>query len=167
MLPLESPTAILQNASIMPLPPEAIYNSPEECYVAIQAFAKQFNYAFTKRKSKTVNKHGRRKIVYVCDRGRQSPDEYRSKRFAQPRRRNTTTRMTGCEFSVNLVQVGEDTWELRHRADLANAVHNHEPSHSWTSHPSHRKLSKDLVLEVNRWTKAGETFLEIVYQINN
>jgi len=33
-------------ASVMPLPPEAVYSSSNKLYTAIQAHAKQYNYAF-------------------------------------------------------------------------------------------------------------------------
>src|SRR6266487_3493679 len=54
-------------ASVMPLPPEAIYSSSQELYTAIQAHAKQYNYAFVHANSKLVNRHGQQKILYCYD----------------------------------------------------------------------------------------------------
>jgi hypothetical protein len=65
-----SPLPVLAEATqptSMPLPPEAIYNSKEELYIAIQAFAARYNYAFCI--SRSTKAHGSRtRIVYSCDR---------------------------------------------------------------------------------------------------
>ena len=72
-----SPLPVLAEATqptSMPLPPEAIYNSKEELYTAIQAFAARYNYAFCI--SRSTKAHGSRtRIVYSCDRYGLPPPE--------------------------------------------------------------------------------------------
>ena len=54
----------------------------------------------------------------------------------------TSSKKTGCEFSVSGVIVDAHHWEIRHRPDAKFSVHNHPPSHSALAHASHRRLTK-------------------------
>jgi hypothetical protein len=77
-------------ASVIPLPPEAVYSSSNKLYTAIQAHAKQYNYTFIQGKSRVVNQHGRRKIVYSCNCCSQPLPELQLK-TGKVRKRKTTT----------------------------------------------------------------------------
>ncbi|KAF6527894.1 hypothetical protein HZS61_008196 [Fusarium oxysporum f. sp. conglutinans] len=74
------------------LPPEGHYSSREELRSAINAWAAPRGYAFViKRSSKTAN--GRTHVIFNCDRGAGRIPSLSD-------RRQTTTRRTGCLFSV-------------------------------------------------------------------
>ncbi|EXU94820.1 MULE transposase domain protein [Metarhizium robertsii] len=107
------------------LPPEDEYSSREA-----------LGYAFvTGWPRKTPN--GRQQVVFNCDRGAgRTPDAL------TVRQRRTTTKRTGCQFSV-LVKEGLDkaSWKLTHRPGSEYAIHNHEPSTQRSAHPVHRKPS--------------------------
>jgi hypothetical protein len=147
---------LCRQASVMPLPPEAIYTSCDELYTAIQAHAKQYNYAFVRRKSRKINQYPRRKVVYSCDRCKPPPTEFQSATTGQARKRRTSSRRTGCLFSINAIQINETLWELRHRPDQKFAIHNHPPSYSWTSHPSHRRLDNHTKQKIHQFQNAGK-----------
>ena len=87
----------------MLLPSEAIYSSKKELYTAIQAFAAQYYYAFTIRRSKKINNSLRIKIIYNCDRYGPPPPENHPQNHLQARKRHTTTWKTGCQFSIAAV----------------------------------------------------------------
>ena len=157
LLPSPSPLpSLCQVASIMPLPPEAIYSSSDELYAAIQAHAKQHNYAFVRGKSRIINQHGWQKVVYSCDWCKNPPPEFRPKTTGLERKRRTSSRATGCLFSVNAVQICDTQWELRHRPNQQYAVHNHPPSNSWTSHPSHQHFDMQTKKDITQLRNAGK-----------
>ena len=115
------------------LPPEAIYDSRDALFKSINAWAAPRGYAFSTGKS-TKEKSGRMTVTYACD------------RLFQPsttgeRQRKTTTRGTGCPFSVLAKESPDNTWILKHRPDRRFSIHNHEPSQHPSAHPVHRQLS--------------------------
>lgn len=131
------------------LPPEEKYESREALFQSINAWAAPRGYAFINGRS-TKERSGKQTITYTCDRRRNHPIIQRE------RRRKTTTRTTGCEFSV----LGKDsldktTWTVKHRSDKRFCVHNHEPSWDPTAHPIHRTLSKEGASQVATLTNAG------------
>jgi len=75
------------------LPAEGEYESRDSLFKAINTWAQPKGYAFTTGKS-TKEKSGRQTVTYSCDRCCQRPSAFRE------RRRKTTTRGTGCQFSV-------------------------------------------------------------------
>jgi hypothetical protein len=93
----------------MPLPPEGVYDTEDELFQSIQAWASSHSYCFrisrTKKESET-----KKKIFYVCDRYGKLPPIDR----AIPRQRMTASRKTNCQFSVIAIQIKE-YWEVRHR----------------------------------------------------
>lgn len=119
------------------IPPECDYESQGALLNAINEWAAPRGYAFTTGRS-TYEKTGRRTITYMCDRSCRPPTTLRD------RQRKTTTRGTGCPFSV-LAKESRDknTWTLRHRPDKRFSVHNHPPSQHLSAHPAHRKLSNE------------------------
>ncbi len=141
--------------SSMPLPPEAIYNSKEELYTSIQAWAAQHLYAFSIGRSKKIARGDRIKIVYNCDRYGPPPPENHSKHTLQARKQHTTTRKTGCQFSIVAIQRSTTEWELRHRPGVEYSIHNHSPSQSISSHPAHRKLVQGELNQAKALHNAG------------
>jgi len=117
------------------LPPECDYESRDALFKAINAWAAPRGYAFrTGRLHK--EKTGKITLTFTCDRACRPPDA------STDRKRKTTTRGTGCEFSVLAKQsLDTTTWTLRHRSDRRFAIHNHEPSQHISAYPAHRKLS--------------------------
>jgi hypothetical protein len=153
--PLLSPP-LLPLTSTTILPPEARYNSKDELYSSIQAFAAQHNYAFCIGRSNKINKGPRIKIFYNCDRYGSPPPQNHPHHSLHTRIRNTTTRKTGCQFSIIAVMRNETEWEVRHRPDSIHSVHNHPLSHSISSHPAHRKLSQEEVNQAKCLHNAGK-----------
>ncbi|KAI8710713.1 hypothetical protein NCS52_01552300 [Fusarium sp. LHS14.1] len=131
------------------LPPEGEYESREALFEAINAWAATKGYAFITGRS-TKEKTGRRTITYICDRRRNHPI------VSRERRRKTTTRTTGCEFSI-LAKENKDgsTWTLRHRSDSRFSLHNHEPSQDTTAHPVLRTMSKEHLSQLTGLANAG------------
>jgi hypothetical protein len=104
-LPAEAPSPpTSMPPTSMPLPPEATHSSKEELYTAIQAFAAQHSYAFRIGRSNKINNSPRLKIFYNCDRCGPPPPENHPQDYLQARKRQTTTRKTGCQFSIVAVQ---------------------------------------------------------------
>jgi hypothetical protein len=136
---------------LMPLPPEAIYNSKEELYTSIQAWAAHYHYAFRIGRSNKINKGPKIKIFYNCDRCGPPPLES----HPQNRKRSTASRKTNCQFSVVAIQQTDIQWELRHRPGIEYSVHNHSPSQSASSHPTHRKLEQAKINEARSLYTAG------------
>jgi hypothetical protein len=131
----------------MPLPPVDFYTTQEELFNSIQAWAKQHKYAFRVGRWKPIGKH-RKKYTYFCtccgpkpiiDRPQNDP------RRPRDRIRSTSTKKTGCEFSVCGVQVDDHHWEVRHREDAKFGLHNHPQSNSALEHVAHRRLDKSQV----------------------
>lgn len=130
------------------LPPEGHYSSREELRSAINAWAAPRGYAFViKRSSKTAN--GRTHVIFNCDRGAGRIPSLSD-------RRQTTTRRTGCLFSVLAKEsLCKTIWSLRHRPGPHFSQHNHEPSFSEVAHPTLRQLSRQEEITVNQLTNAG------------
>jgi len=119
------------------VPPEAIYDSREALFRSINAWAATRGYAFSTGKS-TKEKSGRLTVTYACDRTFLLPTTRRERE----RIRKTTTRGTGCPFSVLAKESPDNTWILKHRPDRRFSIHNHEPSQHPSAHPVHRQLSQ-------------------------
>ena len=124
----------------IPLPPEDRFSSEQELQDMIQEWAARHGFAFTKRRSRQCNQAGRRKVVWYCDRKGEAP-EFLRYNGGQLRKRRTSSRCAGCEFSINAIQVG-DHWEVRHRPETRFHHHSHPRSISSWSHPVHRRLTK-------------------------
>jgi hypothetical protein len=114
------------------LPPEGFFESRKALFESINLYAKPRGYAFITRRS-TREKNGYLSVIFACDRSRQLPSE-------GMRRRQTTTRMTECPFSV-LAKESSEGWTLKYRHDVRHTSHNHEPSLHPSAHPVHRRLS--------------------------
>ncbi|KAL2885279.1 mutator-like element transposase [Ceratocystis lukuohia] len=131
------------------LPPEGIYESREALFAAANAWAKPRGYAFTTGKSKKTN-NGRTKVVVACDRTQAPPNP------STVRRRRTSSRGTGCKFSVLAKESADkNTWALVHRPDQEYAQHNHPPSDDPSAHPIHRALQTKDVSVISGLVAAG------------
>ncbi len=121
------------------LPPEGVYESREAVLTAIQTWAKPRGYAFVAGKSsRTPN--SRVKVLFVCDRFGQ-PRGQRNVGQDTDQTRRTTSRKTGCQFSVLAKEsLDKSHWTLSHRSNQACAQHNHLPSPSASVHQVHRQL---------------------------
>ena len=131
------------------LPPEQEYQSREDLFDAINDWAASRGYAFITGRS-TSEKSGKLTVTYMCDRSCRPPIS------PQNRQRKTTTRGTGCQFSVLAKQSRDKSgWTLRHRLDAKFSVHNHEPSSYKSAHPTHRKLTEEDQLTLARLSNNG------------
>jgi hypothetical protein len=131
------------------VPPEGDYESRDALVKSINAWAAPRGYAFVTGRS-TKEKTGKQTITYKCDRACRPPSA------SIERQRKTTTRGTGCEFSVLAKQsLDRGTWTLRHRPDKRFSLHNHEPSQHPSAHPVHRTLSKEDKSKVASLSNAG------------
>lgn len=144
------------------IPPEGIYDSRESLFTAINSWAKPRGYAFTTGKSsKTPN--GRIKVVYACDRNKLPPSA------SVERTRRTSSRRTGCKFSVLAKQsLDGNTWVLTHRPDKDCTKHNHPPSEGASAHPAHRRFEDGDIEAISSLTAAGAAPREVnTYLCNN
>jgi MULE transposase domain len=143
------------------LPPESTYESRESLLAAINSWAKPRGYAFTTGKSsKTPN--GRIKVVFACDRRALPPST------PVERKRHTSSRGTGCKFSVLAKQsLDGNTWVLSHRQDKEFALHNHPPSQDASAHPVHRQFEERDIATISSLTVAGVAPREIRTYLNN
>jgi hypothetical protein len=132
------------------LPPEAEYNSRDELVTAINTWAATRGYAFITRKS-TTKTSGRKIVTYACDRSWQHKPSAKKKHM-----RKTTTRGTGCPFSVLAKEsLDKTTWSLQHRPDKECSKHNHPPSQHPSAHPVHRKLNSTGKATLSELVSAG------------
>ncbi|KAL0930717.1 uncharacterized protein CTRU02_214792 [Colletotrichum truncatum] len=117
--------------------------------MSINNWAATKGYAFTTGRS-TKEKSGRRTITYSCDRSCHPPST------SIARQRQTTSRGTGCQFSVLAKEsLDKSIWSLRHRPDKRFSSHNHPPSQHPSAHPTHRKLSEEDQAKVAGLSNAG------------
>ena len=131
------------------LPPECDYESREALFAAINAWAAPRGYAFTTGKS-LKSPSGKWKVIYTCDRFCKPPNALKE------RQRKTTTRGTGCQFSVLAKEsLDKSIWSIRYRPDKCFSQHNHAPSQHPSAHPSLRQLSKEDTIKLSSLSNAG------------
>jgi hypothetical protein len=117
----------------MLLPPEAVYQTQEELFQSIQAWAFIHGYCFVVRRSKKRATKSKQ-IYYACDRS----GKFTTNRANGPYTRQSGTKKTDCQFSL-VAQESADGWEVQHRHGSQYSVHNHEASSGPIAHPGHRK----------------------------
>lgn len=143
------------------LPPEGLYESREALLTAINSWAKPRGYAFTTGKS-TKTPNGRVKVVFACDRNKEPPSS------SDGRIRRTSSRRTGCKFSVLAKQSRDgSTWVLTHRPDRECAKHNHPPSGDLSAHPAHCRFGEQDATIVSKLAISGTTPREIGTYLHN
>ncbi|KJZ69936.1 hypothetical protein HIM_10674 [Hirsutella minnesotensis 3608] len=143
------------------LPPKGTYESRESLVAAINTWAKPRGYAFTTGKSlKTAN--GRVRVILACDRNKPPPSA------STERVRRTTSRRTGCKFSVLAKQSRDGTtWALTHRPDGECARHNHPPSEDPSAHPAHRRLTEQDAATISSLALSGTAPRDIRTYVHN
>jgi hypothetical protein len=132
------------------LPPEAVFSSQAELSEAINEWASMRGYAFVaRRSSKAKTLSQALTVTYICDRGG-------GLRSDQASKRKTSSRRTGCPFSINAIESNCKTqWAVKHRKDPHTHMHNHEPSYGARAHPVHRRLKVDQEQTIRLLTEAG------------
>ncbi|KJZ68317.1 hypothetical protein HIM_12292 [Hirsutella minnesotensis 3608] len=137
------------------LPPEGEFDSRDALFAAINAWAAPRGYAFTTGRSRKKAK-GRPTVTYACDRAGR-PGAHRGQGDKpMEQKRQTSTRITGCQFSINAKQDPEGAnWHVKHRPGSQFAVHNHEPSQHISAHPTLRALSVSDETTISDLTQAG------------
>ena len=130
------------------MPPECSYSSREELLAGINAWAGQRGYAFVvSRSSKTMSK--RTIVTYACDRCKKSPSR------GSQNLRKTTTRSTGCLFSLLAKESLDHTqWVIVHRSAQYQS-HNHEPNSALISHATNPSLPPEAIDEIVILVRAG------------
>lgn len=143
------------------LPPEGLYESRESVLTAINSWAKPRGYAFTTGKSlKTAN--GRIRVIFACDRNKLPPSA------SINRVRRTSSRRTGCKFSVLAKQsLDRKTWVLSHRPDQECATHNHPPSEDPSAHPAHRRFDEQDATTISNLAVSGTNPQDIRTYLHN
>ncbi|KAK4076870.1 hypothetical protein Purlil1_12552 [Purpureocillium lilacinum] len=138
------------------LPPEGKFESRDALFAAINAWAAPRGYAFTTGRSTRKKANGRPTVTYTCDRaGRPGAHRGKGDKPMDPKRQ-TSTRITGCQFSINAKQDPDGTqWHVKHRPGTQFAVHNHEPSPHISAHPSLRALSASDEATISDLTQAS------------
>lgn len=139
------------------LPPEGQFSSRKELHAAINAWAAPRGYAFS-TKSSWKTPSGRIGVIFSCDRGAGHAPSASTKK----QHRETTTRRTGCLFSVIAKEsLCKTTWSLRHRPGVSFSQHNHKRSISHLAHPTLRQISRPDKSTVQQLANAGVALKEI------
>ncbi|KAL9572153.1 hypothetical protein ACKAV7_003731 [Fusarium commune] len=154
------PTDVLNRFPDDVLPPEGEFPSRKDLVTAINAWARDRGYAFVVKNSWKTSS-GRTGVIYCCDRGTKPTST------TKIRKRNTTSRYTGCLFSVIAKEEASRTaWSLKYRPDHSHHEHNHEPSNA-LAHPTHRQLSSPDRSIVRQLANAGATPKVITSHLRN
>lgn len=151
----EPPVKTLRSFSDDCLPPERTFESKEDLFEFINAWAAPRGYAFTTKKS-TRSRSGRQTVTYGCDRC------FRPSSESKPRQRKTSSRGTGCPFSILANELDRKIWVITHRPNKRFALHNHEPSSAPSSHPAHRKLSSEQTSTLIGLANSGTSVKNII-----
>ncbi|KAK1380081.1 hypothetical protein POM88_026825 [Heracleum sosnowskyi] len=123
------------------------YSDREKLITCIREVAATLGYAIVIKKSK--------KDSYVrigCDRG----GEYRSSKIPIKKRDTTSKRTTGtrliqCPFEIWGRWKPGGIWVI----EIKNLTHNHDGSNDMSSHPSHRRFSRDEFIRIREMTMSG------------
>ena len=136
----------LRQLKMLEPPPTGAYPDVEALVQATNLHARDQGYAVVKQRSKR-NKRGEPHKVYLgCDRG----GKYRDKANPLGRSRDTSTRLTGCPFSL-VGTCREGQWHL----DVRCPGHNHAGSTIPAAHPRHRVLSTETQQAIANLSQAG------------
>ena len=160
-----TPLSSGQSQDLMSLLPESTFHSEEEVVDILQKWAMQHKFGLVKQRSRTKNKAGHKVTLWACDRHGEPP--LLPKHSNQLRQCRTSSRKTGCQFSINVVQMSEDNFEIRRRPDKLHYCHNHILSHSPWSHPTHRYLNIEMRDKLKDFHDAGMEIIMLGLQIAN
>jgi len=137
---LEAPNITPLKIPPLSLPPEAVFDSYEKLFKAIQQHAKEALYAFII--SKSDRRKGRIIRIISCQRGGASVQtaSYRSGRSQLSTRKGNTTK-TGCLFSIKARERIDGTWTISYREEEKYQSHNHPPAEHYSAFSTHRQLN--------------------------
>lgn len=144
-------------------PPEASFSTFEALLQSVNAWGLARGYACVIGRSKKKNKVGLKKVLLTCDKGGTS--KHNMLPIDSPaRRRATTSRKTGCQFSLYAIETTME-WLLKYRPDGQYNMHNHPPSKGAQDHPAARRLDRTAVAAVKALKDAGVSAQETLKQI--
>ena len=103
--------------------------------------------------------------MWICDRYGDPPSLDSQHHTGQPRIQRTSSRKTGCKCSISVVEVNATRWEVRKRLEPQFQVHNHPPSCSPWSHPTHRRLGTQDINRLKELHSSGR--ISQLYVISN
>jgi hypothetical protein len=146
------------------IPPlEASFATFEELLASVNAWGLPRGYACVIGRSKRKGKCAFKKVLLSCDKG--GTGKNRMLPLDHPlRKRHTTSRKTGCPFSLYAIETATE-WILKYRPDAICNTHNHPPSKGAIDHPAARRLDKAAVAAVKALKEAGLTAQETLKQI--
>jgi hypothetical protein len=144
-------------------PPETSFPTFEALLQSVNAWGLARGYACVIGRSKKKNKVGLKKVLLTCDKGGTSKPHAVSVDSAI-RRRATTSRKTGCQFSLYAIETTVE-WQLKYRPDTVYCVHNHPPSKGAVDHPAARRLDRTAVAAVKALRDAGVSAQDTLKQI--
>jgi hypothetical protein len=132
-------------------PSEAIYDSVDTAFTAIQAHAKAHGYAF----SRLITRPSR--VVFALDRA--GKYDSRGKDLAtdsSKQRKRTGSKKCGCLMKVDIRQ---DRVSMQWVVGILEGAHNHPPSAAPTAHPAHRTTALAPVIraEIGRLSRTLST----------
>ena len=147
----------------MEAPPETSFPTFEALLQSVNAWGLARGYACVIGRSKKKNRIGLKKVLLTCDKGGTS--KHNMLPVDSPvRRRATTSRKTGCQFSLYAIETTME-WHLKYRPDGLFCVHNHGPSKGAIDHPAARRLDRTAVAAVKALRDAGVSAQETLKQI--
>ncbi|KFY68826.1 hypothetical protein V496_00781 [Pseudogymnoascus sp. VKM F-4515 (FW-2607)] len=147
----------------MEAPPETSFPTFEALLQSVNAWGLARGYACVIGRSKKKNRIGLKKVLLTCDKGGTS--KHNMLPVDSPvRRRATTSRKTGCQFSLYAIETTME-WLLKYRPDGLFCVHNHGPSKGAIDHPAARRLDRTAVAAVKALRDAGVSAQETLKQI--
>ena len=127
-------------------PPEAIYDTKDSLFAAIQAHGRDNGYAIKIRSTQ------KNRILYDCDRLGVYQQKNSTAHLSR-QRNNTGSKKCDCKMRLAGVCQEDGTWALK----IIEDTHNHRPSIAPVAHPAHRiaSLAPEIRVEIMRNWKAG------------
>ncbi|KAG6044117.1 hypothetical protein E4U39_003696 [Claviceps sp. Clav50 group G5] len=132
---------------VPPLPPSVLYDSFDDLFNFLQAWARSHGVAFVKKSSSNPREINGTKMaahrLLLCDRGPGRPSTGRGLRRIPSQKADCPIRITA---SVTM----KNNWRWSYRV---SGAHNHPPSHHPSQHAVHRRRTADqraLALELSR-----------------
>ncbi|KAG5954640.1 hypothetical protein E4U56_007743, partial [Claviceps arundinis] len=119
---------------IPPLPPSVLYDSFDDLFNFVQAWARSNGVAFVKRSASNMCEINGTKIsthrLLLCDRGPVRPSTSRDLRCRKP------TRKIDCPFRIITSATPKNNWRWSYRV---SGAHNHPRSHDPSENSMHRR----------------------------
>ncbi|KAG6111801.1 hypothetical protein E4U14_002279 [Claviceps sp. LM454 group G7] len=123
---------------IPPLPPSVLYDSFDDLFNFVQAWARSNGVAFVKRSASNMCEINGTKLsthrLLLCDRGPVRPSTSRDLRCRKP------TRKIDCPFRIITSATPKNNWRWSYRV---SGAHNHPRSHDPSDNSMHRRRTAD------------------------